>query len=112
MPRPKRIKKKKSFMFTTKHHSENGILSLCLAVISLGVLIVSIILSFLNRGNVPEKMGGVGLFASVGDIIGIIAGSISLRERDIFIWIPRISLIVNIVLLLLWVGLVLGAMLF
>ena len=50
------------------------------------------------------------MFAALADIIGIIAGALSFRERDIFIWVPRIALIVNTVLLILWVLLVLGGM--
>ncbi len=112
MPKPKKIKKKKSFMFTTKHQSENGILSMATAVVSLAVLIASISYAYMNRGEVPKKMGGVGLFALLSNVIGIIAGTVSLREKDIFIWVPRIALIVNIVLLLFWSWLVVSAMIF
>ncbi len=99
-------------MFTTKHHSETGVLSLALGVLSLAILVLSIVLSFMNRGEVPQKMGGVGMFAALGDIIGMIAGAVSFRERDIFIWIPRIGLIVNIVALLLWIAMVISGLLF
>ena len=100
-------------MFTTRHQSENGILSLVVALLSLSVLIGSIVFSFLHRGSVPAKFGGVALFAALADIIGIIAGSVSLKEKDIFIWMPRVGLIANIVLLLLWaltvvIGLIFG----
>ncbi|MBO4901979.1 MAG: hypothetical protein J5518_04240 [Lachnospiraceae bacterium] len=112
MPKPKKIKKKKSFMFTTKHQSENGVLSCVIAVVSLLAMISCIIFSFTHRGEVPGKLGGVGMFAAIGNIIGIVAASISLKERDIFIWVPRIALIVNIVLFLLWGLLVFSGMVF
>ena len=112
MPRPKKIKKKKSFMFTTKHQSENGIISFVIGLISLLVMISCIGFSFAHGGDVPRNFGGVGLFAALGDLIGIIAASISLGERDIFIWVPRIALIANIVLLLAWSAMVLSGTLF
>ena len=112
MPKPKKIRKKKSFMFTTKHQSENGILSASIAILSTGVLIGSIVFAFLHRGNVPKEMGAVGMFAALADIIGIIAAALSFKERDIFIWVPRIALIVNAVLLILWVLLVMAGMFF
>ena len=112
MPKPRKIRKKKSFMFTTKHQSENGIMSASIAILSTGILIGSIAFAFLHRGEVPENMGGVGLFAALADIIGIIAGALSFRERDIFVWVPRSGLIANIVLLLLWVFLVISGTIF
>ncbi len=99
-------------MFTTKHQSENGIISTVIGLISLLVLISSIGFSFANGGDVPRNYGGVGLFAALGDLIGIIAAIISLREKDIFIWVPRAALIANIVLLLIWTAMVLGGTLF
>ncbi|MCR5222198.1 MAG: DUF6142 family protein [Lachnospiraceae bacterium] len=112
MARPRKIRKKKSFMFTTKHQSENGILSLSVASLSLAVMIASIAFSFAHRGEVPGKLGGVGLFAALLNVIGIVAGSVSLKERDIFIWVPRIALILNIVLLLVWTAMVLMGTIF
>ena len=112
MPRPKKIKKKKSFMFTTKHQSENGIISCVIGIVSLLAMISCIAYAFAHGGDVPAKLGAVGMFAALGDLIGIIAAIISLRERDIFIWVPRIALIANIVLLLLWTSMVLFGTLF
>jgi len=102
MPRPKKIKKKKSFMFTSKHQSENGIISLVIGLISVVSVIVCVIISYANRGDATKQLGGVGFFAAIGDILGIIAGSISLKERDVFLWVPRIGLWTNIVMLVVW----------
>lgn len=99
-------------MFTTKHQSENGIISCVIGIVSLLAMISSIAFSFAHGGDVPRNFGGVGMFAALGDLIGIIAAIISLRERDIFIWVPRIALIANIVLLLLWTAMVLFGTLF
>lgn len=102
MPRPKKIHKKKSFMFTTKHHSENGIISLVLGAVSLIVFIASVVMSFRNRGEVIPRLGGVGLFAMLGDIVGAVAGTIGLGERDIFKWGPWAGIISNAVMFIVW----------
>lgn len=102
MPRPKKIKKKKSFMFTSKHQSENGIISMTIGLISFISMISCILIAYAGRGEAGKNLGGVGMFAALGDILGIIAGALSLRERDVFKWIPRIGMWLNIVVLILW----------
>ena len=62
MPRPKKIRKKKSFMFTSRHYSFIGTLSIVLAVCSLIGLFTAILLSSYNGGRNSGRYGGVGLF--------------------------------------------------
>ncbi|MFT3983421.1 MAG: DUF6142 family protein [Lachnospiraceae bacterium] len=106
MAKPKKIKKKKSFMFSSRHQSEIGILSLVLGVVSLGGMAGAILVSFLGRGETALRLGGVGLFAVLADVIGIVAGCMSLQERDIFVWLPRAALILNLLALALWIYLI------
>ncbi|MBR6452493.1 MAG: hypothetical protein IKS87_07290 [Lachnospiraceae bacterium] len=109
MPRPKKIHKKKSFMFTTKHQSENGIISLVLGILSLLCICAGIYMAFSGRGEVPEKNAAVGLFAALGDIAGIVAACLGMQEKDIYIWVPRIGLIINIAALLIWAVMIISA---
>ena len=106
MPRPVKIKKKKSFMFTTKHHSFIGIVGVIVGIISYISLAGSIYLTFLNRGSASENLGGVGLFAAMADVIGILCGLVSIRERDIHKWVPIAAVIGNSIALSLWIILV------
>lgn len=108
MPRPKKIKKKKSFMFTTKHQSFNGLISLVVGIISIIALIACIAVSFSNRGELLQRFGGVGFFSVLGDIVGVIAALISFNERDIFVWVPRTGLIINMLMIVIWVLLLLN----
>ncbi len=109
MPRPKKIRKKKSFMFTTRHQSENGIISLVLGILSLICIIAGVYMAFSGRGDVPDKNAAVGMFAALGNIAGIIAASLGMQERDIFVWVPRSGLIINIVCLLAWAAMIISA---
>ena len=106
MPRPKKIKKKKSFMFSARHHSQTGILSILLAIASLTTLIASVIVSFLNRGDTPARLGSAGMFAVLANVLGLVAGVISSRERDIYTWVPKAAVIMNAAFIFFWIFLV------
>ncbi len=73
-----------------------------LAGSSLLGLILSIILSYIHGGEAGAKFGAVGLFGILENITGGIAAIISLRERDIYTWLPRLAMALHILGLLLW----------
>ena len=106
MPKLKKIKKKKSFMFSSRHQSDVGVMSLLLGLASFAGMIACVIVSFAGRGETALRLGAVGMFAAVADVVGIVAGFISLGERDIFLWLPRTALIINACALALWITLV------
>lgn len=109
MPKPVKIKKKKSFMFTTKHHSFLGVLGAIVGIISISALVGSIYISFMNRGTVGFNMGSIGFFAACMNIIGLFCGFLALNERDIHRWLPIASIVGNTLILAVWVGvLILG----
>jgi len=103
MPKPVKIKKAKSFMFTTKHHSFSGWLGVVAGCISIGVLVMSIYLAFINKGSSSVAISGMGLFSLVLNIIGLIAGITALNERDIHRWVPITSIVGNSLFMFLWV---------
>ncbi len=106
MPRPVKIKKKKSFMFTTKHHSFTGILGGVIAIISACVMCFCVYSSFLRQGTGDEKLGSIGMFAAILNIIGVICGLTSVNERDIHKWVPIAAGLLNSLMLVVWVLLV------
>ena len=102
MPKPKKIRKRKSFMFTSRHYSMTSIISFIMGACSLAGLIGSILLSFSEKGKPPVHLGGVGLFAVIGNITGVIAAMNSLNERDIFRWVSYGALGLNVADMALW----------
>ena len=102
MPRPKKIRKKRSFMFTSRHYSMTSLISFAMGICSIAGLIGSILLSFSQKGKPPVHLGGVGLFAMVGNIVGVIAAMNSLNERDIFRWVSYSALGLNMTGMALW----------
>lgn len=103
MAKPKKIKKAKSFMFTTKHHSFSGVLGIVIGVISAIVMSFSIFLAYTNKGASNVAMGSVSLFALILNVVGIVAGTTALAERDIHKWVPIASIIFNSIVLVVWV---------
>ncbi len=93
---------KKSFMFTTRHHSRNGIISVILGAVSLVGLIAAIILSFANRGVTPARLGGAGLVGMISAVLGFCVGMYATRERDAYMVFPRTGVILNAVAAVAW----------
>ena len=107
MPRPVKIKKAKSFMFTTKHHSFSGVMGCVMCVISIVVMIVSIYFAFINRGQSSVSTGSLAFFSVILNFLGAIAGVTALGERDIHKWVPITSIVANLIILAVWILLVL-----
>lgn len=79
-----------------------SIISFVMGVCSIAGLIGSILLSFSEKGRPPVHLGGVGLFAMIGNVIGVIAAMNSLSERDIYRWVSYSALGLNMAGMALW----------
>ncbi len=102
MPRPKKIRKKKSFMFTSRHYSMLSVVAAAMGLFSIAGLVLSVLVSFSEKGNPPVHIGGVGLFGMIGNVVGAFAAMNSLKERDIYRWVSYAALAINIAGMLLW----------
>lgn len=103
MPKPVKIKKPKSFMFTTKHHSFAGWMGCISGIISIGVFLSAVYLAFINKGRSSVSIGGAAFFAMILDFLGVISGITALSERDIHRWVPITAIAGNSVMLFVWV---------
>lgn len=95
MARSVKIHKKKSFMFTTKHHSFAGWMSLTLGIFTMGVIITSVIYSYHEAGTLERRFGMIGLCSLLLSVFGIISGSIGVKERDAYNTVPIIGICIN-----------------
>ena len=102
MSRPKKIRKKKSFMFTSRHYSMFSIVSASVGLCSLAGFVGAILMSFHEKGRPPVHLGGVGLFGMLGNIVGAAAAINSFNERDIYRWVAYAGMGINITGMLLW----------
>ncbi len=103
MGRPVRIRKKKSFMFTTRHYSFMSIMGIVIAIFCLGVIITSVFHSYNSAGEVGAGFGLIGLLTLILNAIGIISGVTSLKERDIYITPSIIAIVLNSLMVLAWI---------
>ena len=91
--------KKNSYMFTSKQHTQKGIMSTILGVISLVTLAYAIIMSYLKAGDVPLQYGAAALLVMIFAFAGIILGLISKTERDKFYLFSYIGIALNVLAL-------------
>lgn len=90
-----KIKRSKNYMFTNRHHSKRGIISIVLAVIAMVTLIVLSIFSSQIGGNGGILYGGIGLCAYIISMTGLVLGIQSLKEEEVYYSIPRIGTTFN-----------------
>ena len=93
------MSKKNSYMFTSKQHTQKGIMSTILGVISLVTLVYTIIMSYLKSGDVPLQYGAAAMLVMIFAFVGIILGLISKTERDKFYLFAYIGIVLNVLAL-------------
>jgi hypothetical protein len=73
---------KRKYKFTNKKHSVGGVLSTLMALVAIGLIVVSIVISFKARGEGGAEVGTLSLMALVVSVFGLIMGLLSYREID------------------------------
>lgn len=106
MGKPVRIHKKKSFMFTTRHYSFMSIFGILIGVLCASVGTTLVIYSYHNAGTVGIGYGGIGMFSMLLNIIGVICGTVSLGERDIYRSAAIVAIVINGIMILSWLILI------
>ncbi|MCR5590126.1 MAG: hypothetical protein K6F73_01205 [Lachnospiraceae bacterium] len=106
MGKPVKIRKKKSFMFTTRHYSFMSIMGILLGVFCVCVITTSVAFSYGKAGNIDRGFGGIGIFSMILNVIGCICGTISLGERDIYITPAIAAIVLNGVQILGWAAMI------
>lgn len=91
--------KKNSYMFTTREHTQKGIMSTILGVISLATLGYTVYMSYQRVGDVPAQYGAVVMLVMIYAFAGIVLGVISKTERDKFYLFTYLGIILNILAL-------------
>ncbi len=76
------MKRKFKYSFARKKEAEGGIISSIYAGFSLGLFIVSAILSFYLEGNAGRWIGTFGLMAILFSACGFVTGLKSFKEKD------------------------------
>ena len=107
MGKPAKIRKKKSFMFTTRHYSFLSVMGIVIGVLCICVIAASVVSSYGSSGKIDIGFGGIGLFSLILNIIGVVCGTISLNERDVYITPAIAAIVLNGILILGWTAMIL-----
>lgn len=91
--------KKNSYMFTNKQHTQKGIMSTILGVISLATLAYAVFRSYLSRGDIPRQYGAAAMLVMVFAFVGIILGVVSKMEKDKFYLFSYLGIGLNVLVL-------------
>lgn len=91
--------KKSSYMFTNKEHTQKGIMSTILGVISLATLAYAVFMSYQKVGDVPRQYGAAAMLVMIFAFVGIILGVISKTERDKFYLFTYLGIVLNVLAL-------------
>ena len=98
-------KKKRKKMIKTKYgqkavrHSKRGVYSCTYAAVIAFLLVVMILFSFLNKGNVNILMGFFGLGTCAMAVIGIWLGIKGLKEREKIYTTCKVGITANVIFL-------------
>ena len=91
--------KKNSYMFTNKQHSQKGIMSTILGVISLATLAYAVIMSYLRAGDIPRQYGAAAMLVMIFAFVGIGLGVVSKTEWDKFYLFTYLGIVLNVLAL-------------
>lgn len=91
--------KKNSYMFTNKQHTQKGIMSTILGVISLVTLVYTVIMSYLKAGEIPRQYGAAAMLVMIFAFVGIILGVVSKTEKDKFYLFAYLGIALNVLAL-------------
>lgn len=91
--------KKNSYIFTNKEHTQKGIMSTILGVISLATLAYAIVMSYRQAGDIPTQYGAAAMLVMIFAFAGIILGVISKTERDKYYLFTYLGIGLNVLVL-------------
>ncbi len=96
--------KKKKYKFTDEVMAIDAIISMIFGIPALLIIIISIVLAFITKGNVPDIIGYLLLAVGVMSVTGFIFGILSYRDPDGGILSKRTAVIISIIDMLLLVA--------
>lgn len=88
--------RRKGYIFTNKKHTEKGIMSTILGVLSIITLGTAIYLSYLKKGAATARYGAAALLAVIFMITGIILGVWSTTEKEKFRLFTVLGILTNV----------------
>lgn len=86
----------RGYIFTNKVHSQKGMISTILGLLSLLTLGTAVYLSYLHKGVGAEQYGTAAVLAVVFMTVGLIMGIISMTEKEKFMLFRVLGIVLNV----------------
>lgn len=94
---------KRSYKFTAKKHTKQGMLSSALGFLALILLVAGLVTAYGKAGGAGPVTGLMGFLSMVFSIIGFTLGARGFQEEDAYYLFSKIGIGLNGVLFILWV---------
>ncbi len=96
------FRRRKEVKLVTIRDNEDGIVAFAAGIISALSFVVLVIISFLHGGKSGAGLGLVGLFSMIFSIVGLVYGTINIKNGDRTFFYTKAGFFLNVVLVLLW----------
>ncbi len=86
----------KGFIFTNKKHTEKGIMSTILGVLSILSVGAAIYLTYRNGGNAQPQYAAAVFLVTLFSLAGLVLGILSRVEKDNYYLFPHLGIGLNV----------------
>lgn len=93
---------RRSYKFTDKKHTKQGLLSVGCAGLSLLFTALSLMLAYRGAGKAGSIVGLFGVLAMLGSAAGFVLALRGFREEDVYLISAQVGVAVNGLLFILW----------
>lgn len=90
------MKQRKGYIYTNKKHTQTGIMSFILGLLSLLTTGTAVYLSYRKKGEIPQQYGTAVFLALVFLMIGMVLSFFSLREQEKFRLFSVLGIVMNV----------------
>lgn len=97
-------KKKRKLIYTNREHSQKGIFSSILALLSFATLIFLLVKSYKLAGVITGSFGATAFLCTVFSIVGIVLGALGKQELDKYYLFNHVGIGWNVLNLLIVSG--------
>ena len=94
---------KRSYKFTDKKHTKQGIISCILGAASLVLLVSGLVTAYGMAGGAGSLAALMGFLSMAFSIIGFVLGARGFQEEDVYYLFSKIGIGMNGILFVLWV---------
>jgi len=91
------MKKTRKYIYSNKKHTEKGIFSTILSLLSFIALLLMMILSYARGGEIGASFGAVAFLCTLFSAVGIILGVVGKNEPEKFYLFAYVGIVWNVV---------------